>query len=690
MKRTYVFALALLAHACSNASETEEGTGTGDDPGAGIGGISTTTTGGVGAGAGMSNAAGTGTPSGGTAPAATDGVTEPQSGGNAAPASDGALATATPNGDTVVSGSGGVAATAGDGAPIPAAGSSAAPATGGSVDTAVGGITATTTERGGSGAAVDEAATGGQREPGASGAAPEAVGGAVSGAGGATETGAGGRGGEPSTGGASGGSGGGLPSDVVTTATPIDPAEAADGLPHYYIAADGDDGNSGTSPEDAWATVANVPTDEASAVFFERGGTFEAAGAPARGRNGPAAFNVPNGSVWTAYGDGDERPILTATEQTEGRPTGAVLSPGGGTVLAGLSFTGRANFGLLIETDANVIQDCEIDGTIEGSLIELGFSVRGHHNLVVGNHIHSLHEVILDSGNVNTSGGAEAIVVNGTDQEIAYNTIEDCWTPNETLGGAEGGCLEIIARSPGEIVENVYFHHNYCERSVGLFEACAGNFDGTAEKIQEHHAVVRNTVLAYNVVVDAMWLYLLQTANTDFDGLVFEHNTLVHGPVNDDIPQRGADGFGNFYDTDRFVPEQTCSAASDCGAGGDHRLCLQGTCYYQFLAQPGTVTVRNNLFVVLEGGGEATMKLPPGEDDVLDNIFSPQAPQGVEASRVTVVADPGLVDDTFRIGPDSPAIDQGGADSVKPWPDFDGNVVPCGEAPDVGAIEYCP
>ncbi len=236
---------------------------------------------------------------------------------------------------------------------------------------------------------------------------------------------------------------------------------------------------------------------------------------------------------------------------------------------------------------------------------------------IVGNYIHSLHEAILDSGNVNTSGGAEGIVVNGTNQEIAYNTIEDCWTPNETLGGAEGGCLEIIARSPGEIVENVYFHHNYCERSVGLFEARAGNFDGTGEKIQEHHAMVRNTTLAYNVVVDAMWLYLPQPANTDFDGLIFEHNTLIHGPANDDIPQRGAAGFGNFYDTDRFIPEKSCSGNTDCGVG----TCINGSCYYQFELQPGDITVRNSLFVVLEGGGDARMTLPPGTDDFINNIF---------------------------------------------------------------------
>jgi hypothetical protein len=639
MKRIFVVALPLVVLACSG--KTDEGGKSGG--GTGSGGITETGSGGAPEATGGVSVTGTGgesvTGSGG-APEATGGGTETGSGG--APEATGGVSEP---------GSGGVAQ-----------GGTGGVARGGAGGVARGG-------RGGS----TQAGSGGRSAAGTGGVAGEGTGGRAGATGGAGTT---------------GGSG---PDGIATGPTPVDPEAAAADLPHYYISNSGDDGNTGQSPEDAWATVAKVPANTPAAVYFERGGTFTAAGGPARGRNGPAAFNVPKGSVWTAYGDGDARPILRATEATAGSATGAVLSPGGNVLLVGLSFTGQANFGLLMETDDNVIQDCEIDGEIEGSMIQLGFSVRGHHNVVVGNYIHSLHEVILDSGNVNTSGGAEAIVVNGTDHEIAYNTIVDCWTPNETLGGAEGGCLEIIARSPGEVVENILFHHNYCERSVGLFEACAGNFAGTAEKVQEHHAVVRNTVLAYNVVMDAMWLYLLQTVNTDMDGLVFEHNTLVHGTGNTDIPQQGAPGFGNFYDTDRFVPATSCSAASDC-AGGPTAICMNGNCCYQTKAQPGQITVRNNFFVVLQGAKAATMRLPPGPDDVLNNIFSPQAPSGVTASagHVTVVSDPGLVNNSYRITATSPAVDQGGQDAVKPWPDFEGNAVPCGDAPDVGAVEYCP
>jgi hypothetical protein len=86
----------------------------------------------------------------------------------------------------------------------------------------------------------------------------------------------------------------------------------------------------------------------------------------------------------------------------------------------------------------------------------------------------------------------------------------------------------------------------------------------------------------------------------------------------------------------------------------------------------------------------AMMVPPPGPDDFVNNIFSPRAPMGVQAGAgAIVVSDPGLVD-TYHLAPTSPAVDAGAAEAMQAWLDWEGHQVPCGNAPDIGAVEYCP
>jgi hypothetical protein len=57
---------------------------------------------------------------------------------------------------------------------------------------------------------------------------------------------------------------------------------------------------------------------------------------------------------------------------------------------------------------------------------------------------------------------------------------------------------------------------------------------------------------------------------------------------------------------------------------------------------------------------------------------------------VIVVSDPGLVE-AYKLAPTSPAVDKGSPDALFPsWLDYGGHKIPCGTAPDIGAIEYCP
>jgi hypothetical protein len=634
MKRIFVCALAFVGFACSSATKTGDGGSTG--------GSGTT-------------AAGTGGTSGTTT------STDPGSGG-----STGGSAGAGGGGSTATGGSMGT----GGGTAIASGGSPRAGAGGG----------------GGAGA-------GGSTRLGSGGATNPGTGGRTGAGGGTSAGGSTGGGGSTSAGGATGTG----PAPIVATG-PVykDPTAAVGDLTTYYLSSlRGDDGNSGTSPDEPWATLGKIPRTKA-AVFFEKGSkwTITVGGTTRSG------LSVPAGSVYATYGTGTERPLIYI-DSSDGKTTAmAAVQLGGNNLVEGLKFMGYATIGFPVSSNNNIVQNCEVDGKIEGQeygKLQLGFTISGQYNVIVGNIVQNLSGMSGDSGNVNTSGGSEAFVMNAGNNEVAYNTAINCWGPNTTLGGAEGGCLEIIGNKAGQLIENAFFHHNYCERSVGLFEACAGNFSGDGQNIMLNHAKVRNSTVSYNVSIDAMWLYLLQPTNTDFENLVFEHNTLIHGPANTDIPQRGASSFGLAYETDpvwtadkkSHVP---CETNADCT--GEKEQCLDGgserICVYQFKLQPGTILVRNNLFVVLPDADAAMMTLPPGPNDALNNIFVPKAPMGLKAGTgVIVVSDVGLVD-TYKLSPTSPAVDKGSPDLFQPWVDYLGNKVPCGSAPDIGAVEYCP
>jgi hypothetical protein len=484
---------------------------------------------------------------------------------------------------------------------------------------------------------------------------------------------------------------------VATGPTAKDPVAAAADLTKYYVSNKGDDANTGTSPEAPWATLGKIPKNKAIAVFFDKGSKW----AITVGGTSRSGLSLSAGSVYATYGTG-EKPLILLDSSDQKTTAMAGVQLGGNNLVDGLKIKGYAMIGFPVGSNGNIVQNCEVDGAIDGKeagTMQLGFSISGQHNLIVGNTVHDLSGVSGDTGNVNTSGGAEAFVMNAGNNEVAYNKAINCWVPNKTLNGAEGGCLEIIGNKAGQIIENAFFHHNYCERSVGLFEACAGNFSGDGQNIMLNHAKVRNSTVSYNVAVDAMWLYLLQPTNTDFEGLYFEHNTIIHGPDNTKIPQGGAAMFGLAYDTDPAwttdKPPANIPCTTDTDCVGEKQTCLdkQGAgkiCQYQFKLQPGTVAVRNNLFVVLPGADAGMMLLPPGPSDVMSNMFVPKAPMGAKAGTgIIVVADAGLVD-TFKLAPTSPAINKGDPGAFQAWVDFEGRRIPCGSAPDIGAFEYCP
>lgn len=415
--------------------------------------------------------------------------------------------------------------------------------------------------------------------------------------------------------------------------------------PHYYVAPGGNDSGAGTEA-DPWGTLSPVKSLKSGTAYLQRGGTWT------------GGMSV-SGIAISAYGEG-ALPVISG--DGSGGGFGGGVSVNSNAVLDSVKVDGTGRIGITISGSGSVVSNCEIDG--RSGTFELGFGVMGDGNLIIGNNVHHLSAQSGDSGDMNTSGGAEAYMIMGSNNEIAYNIASEAHGKNETLGGEEGGCLEIVNGQAGSTIENVYFHHNYCERSIGLFEGCSGNFQGT-DKIQENHGIIKDSYVAYNLSVDAMWLYLLQPVNTDFVNLVFEHNTLVHTPKNDsDFTQAARNSFG---------------------------LCVEDDAGYTGVLEPGEITVRNNLFWVTEGSaggfGGGFMGTVPTQDHY-NNVFANFSPGWTLGEGEIEVDDPGLTAD-YRLAAGSPAIDKGSTKAYQVWTDFDGNAVPLGTAPDMGASEFC-
>ena len=73
----------------------------------------------------------------------------------------------------------------------------------------------------------------------------------------------------------------------------------------YYVSNSGNDGNDGTSPQSAWASIEKVssaPLKNGDAVFFERGGSW------------PGQLTLRGGVTYSAYGSGS-KPLFTGTSR---------------------------------------------------------------------------------------------------------------------------------------------------------------------------------------------------------------------------------------------------------------------------------------------------------------------------------------------------------------------------------------
>jgi hypothetical protein len=452
---------------------------------------------------------------------------------------------------------------------------------------------------------------------------------------------------------------------------------------YYFDSVGGDDAADGKTDTTAKKTF-KMPSGSGNTVYLKRGSSWT---------GNLSANNV----TVKAYGTGNRPEFIGTMSVSKSTVEGVAARPPAG------GDASKAVNCINVMSDST-LQDCEADGGgTSDHVINVGIGVMGTNNRILNNYVHDL-AWSQSGGQMDNSGGAEGIMVMASNNEVAWNSAVRCLSINSTLGGMEGGCFEIVNGKALSTISNVSFHHNYCEQSVGMWEGCSGNFSATGGDIQTNHGIIENVTISYNVSLDSMWLFLLQPVNTDFRNVVFANNTLIHTANsktwNDTSPFH--------YSMGNAVATYTNSATTPpVTYDTDNQYYKKGAGF-----QPGTIIVKNNLFIDDVGTTRYAM-FSTNLTDHFNNIF---VPSNASIGSITLGSTEKKVDlsalaltDVYRLSASSAAaIDQGALVNmttdatlaVAPadlsfFPnvftqDYDKRTVPCGSTPDIGASEYCP
>jgi MYXO-CTERM domain-containing protein len=277
---------------------------------------------------------------------------------------------------------------------------------------------------------------------------------------------------------------------------------------------------------------------------------------------------------------------------------------------------------------------------------DIGVMVFGSGSLVKGNYIHDLFISVDAAPGVdpNAVGGAEGIFINGSNNEVCYNSFIRCTSKAEWTGGScDGGATEVTVGSAGTL-SGVKIHHNFSYQSCGFFEV--SSMQGSTK------GLFSDSEFYDNVSIDSGWLMLLQVNNTDMSNVKWTNNTIVQRKSTSINPGMLVTVF---------------TATSSGMTGGD--------------LQPNQVYLTNNLFV-LDGFGSMDYVSPLHANLVQANNLTIKSP-GTNAGLVNLAgSEPG----DFDLLSGSPAVNQGAATSYAI--DFLNRTVPSGGSTDIGAFEY--
>lgn len=413
-------------------------------------------------------------------------------------------------------------------------------------------------------------------------------------------------------------------------------ADAVPGSTAFHVSCDGDDDLDGTSPADAWRTLARAnaatlrPGDR---LLLERGCTWD-------GDRLDLTWSGTEDAriVVDAYGDGPRPRIVNGAYQnlkfTGSYTTARNLSLGYtdldetscgqpiGDVFA-VNFTGGAHH--------NTIAESDIWGATAG--VHLGRESTA--NRVIHNEIHDNVVKKSEEADPALDLGAWGVLVVSDDNEVAYNTLRDNVAVCRNQGAPpSSNSVELFEGSGNRI------HHNWSYGDRAFSELGSSDTE---------------------VASDNRWDYNLMVS--DLDDAVF-------------LITRGEGGeFGPVFGT-----TATHNTVFLTGERSDAVVCGNG-------CGPDVLTLTGNVLDATRKAIFSDAVFPESHNVYWSSTGTPTIQSPIVLHPTSAIVDPGFADPAgldLRPGPGSPLIDAAGPDRTH---DEDLDRAPVDDRPDIGAYE---
>ena len=394
----------------------------------------------------------------------------------------------------------------------------------------------------------------------------------------------------------------------------------------YYVSNSGSDSAVGTSSSAPWASLTKV-----NSFPFVPGDTIYFnrgdtwIGLLSISRSGTASQLI----TYSAYGGG-QKPIIS----NSGSYSRSVYITASWIVVDGLLLRDSTEAGVRINSPGanNVVSNCEITAVGEGVLV-----ANSNNNLITGNVIHDNKMVVNTPTPTNDDYGDNGVVIDtGLNNEVSYNTIYNCVAPSYDYG-TDGGAFELYGTTDG-----TYIHHNNVYENNGVLEMGAPSISDTAN----------NVVVAYNVMRN----------NLQGGGVIYAHNSGTFGVMVD-----------NLRIENNTIVETKYTSGKILGSSAS--------------PPSGMLSFTNNIVYLTASGVNFSNYAFTTRSHNLYNVLPGSFLGGLQAGEI--VGDPLFSNsqaNDYHLQEPSPAIDKGLA--LGYLKDFDGNTVPFGSAPDIGAYEW--